>query len=166
MKMDWSYVIPTGPNSGMTLRDRFWKAVDVKGKNKCWEWREVKYPNGYGNFYAKGKQLLAHRVSYELEKSKPGDLYVLHACDNRSCVNPNHLFLGTQLDNVHDALQKGRWNPPAGERCATSKLTSEKVIEIRKLIASGQRIKDIAEAFCVTASVISNIKARRYWKHV
>lgn len=90
-----------------TVKDRFWAKVRVAPG--CWEWAAAKNGKGYGRIYAWGKQQSAHRVSYALAYGPiPLGLFVLHHCDNPGCVNPNHLFLGTQKDNIHDMLRKGR----------------------------------------------------------
>lgn len=87
---------------------RFYASVEQTPS--CWHWRGGKYRNGYGKISARGACRLAHRVSYELHRGViPQGLQVLHACDNRRCVNPAHLFLGTQSDNLRDCVAKGRW---------------------------------------------------------
>jgi len=80
----------------------------------CHEWRGVVKPDGYGRFYFRGRQEPAHRASYELFVGPVGGSYVLHRCDNRRCVNPAHLFLGSQLDNVRDMYAKGREHSTRG----------------------------------------------------
>jgi hypothetical protein len=86
----------------------YWKRV-IK-TDSCWLWDKPTHDQGYGLFTAKpnGRNLLAHRVSYALTYGEPGDFEVCHTCDVTSCVNPDHLFIGTQADNIHDMLQKGR----------------------------------------------------------
>lgn len=92
--------------------ERFWKKVDVRGADECWEWQGFVAPNGYGRFDGG----LAHRFSWVLANGaipeandySPFGYLILHKCDNRSCVNPNHLFLGTQQDNIQDQVAKGR----------------------------------------------------------
>ena len=92
---------------GMSIIDRFWDQVDKTGD--CWLWTTVKSCDGYGKFRARPEMWLAHRFAYFITH---GDfdrhLYVLHHCDNPPCVNPKHLFLGTQLDNMRDCVKKGR----------------------------------------------------------
>ena len=86
--------------------DTFWKYVDKCRIGGCWLWTGAKTGVGYGSFRGKG----AHRVSWERHHGRavPGRKMVLHRCDNRACVNPDHLFLGSQLDNVRDMMAKGR----------------------------------------------------------
>lgn len=87
------------------FEERFWSYVDVKKYNQCWEWKRAKYPQGYGRF---GKNY-AHRLAYEFKKGNiPLGLCVFHSCDNPSCVNPKHLWLGTTMDNIKDRDNKGR----------------------------------------------------------
>lgn len=91
-------------------RERFWKKVCKKEKRQCWEWTAGTDKDGYGRFWYGSTTVRAHRVAWCLvnERAFSIDLLVLHRCDNPRCCNPDHLFLGTHLDNVHDAITKGR----------------------------------------------------------
>ncbi len=95
--------------------ERFWKYV-LK-TSSCWLWTAYKLPGGYGMASHNRQHILAHRVSYELTHGIiPDRLWVLHRCDNPSCVNPDHLFLGTAKDNTHDAIRKGRFKLKGGRK--------------------------------------------------
>lgn len=93
----------------LTTEERFWSAVEKRGPTECWEWKRSR-SYGYGQFKFEGGGVRAHRYSWQLHNGKkiPNDLHVLHRCDNPPCVNPNHLFVGTPLDNTMDSVRKGR----------------------------------------------------------
>jgi hypothetical protein len=118
----------TAPASRLTIMNtdsaaiRFWKKVDTSGE--CWEWRASLWGGGYGCFWTGEKRALAHRVSWELAHGEiPSGMCVCHSCDNKLCVRPDHLFLGTQRDNVQDAIKKNRLtglrNSHAAQRAKT-----------------------------------------------
>jgi len=143
-----------------SLKERFFEKVNKT--DTCHEWTSHIQPNGYGQFSKDGKAQYAHRVAYELHNGEiSDDLHVLHKCDNRKCVNPEHLFLGTFNDNMTDMVIKKR--QAHGINNGHAKLTDNQVREIRNL--SGTQ-EEIATIFGVTRSLISMIKSRRIWKYV
>ena len=134
--------------SFLNIEDQFWPYV--KKTETCWIWQAGKTTNGYGLISRRGKRIYAHRLSYELHYGKiPPKKHVLHKCDNPSCVNPDHLFLGTPLTNTHDAIKKGR--KPGG--C----LTNEDVAEIREMAKNGMSQHILADTFNVCRPHISKI---------
>lgn len=112
---------------------RFWEKTEVGGVDDCWEWKVGKDKDGYGQYWFKKRPTKAHRASWEIHYGKiPDGLWVLHHCDNPSCVNPRHLFLGTVLDNNRDTIRKNRKHDVRGELHGGVKLTESQVREIRK----------------------------------
>jgi hypothetical protein len=98
-------------HNGLKLRyhARLWGRVDMSDPAACWNWSRAANPKLYGSFGLFGKTAPAHRVAYALyHNADPGELFVCHRCDNRRCINPAHLFLGTQGDNIRDMVAKGR----------------------------------------------------------
>jgi predicted XRE-type DNA-binding protein len=145
--------------------NRFWSKVLTDEDDKCWNW--VGYlTRGYGQFSYKGLMYRSHRFSYELKYGKiQNGLYVCHSCDNRSCVNPNHLFLGTNVDNMKDMVNKGR--AAKGENNATAKLNENQVIEIRDKYTTGKFLqRQLAIEYNISQVEISDITTRKIWKHI
>ncbi|KKM18276.1 hypothetical protein LCGC14_1667300 [marine sediment metagenome] len=172
-----------------TFLDRFWSKVEVKNPDECWNWKAGKTSDGYGIFYVgwidkKPIREYAHRLMWELNFVQiPKGLQVLHKCDNPPCVNPAHLFCGTQGDNVRDAVSKGRLIPDIekaksvfrnnpelqarGERQGSSKLTAKQVSEIR-LEYAGKYItqRELAKKYGVRQVTIWAILQRKTWDHI
>jgi hypothetical protein len=129
----------------------------------CWYWLGNLSQTGYGKIYWNRRHCVAHRVAYEVWRGvKPAELLVCHSCDNKMCINPDHLFLGTSLDNNRDAIKKGRAYKAHGEQHYKAKLTKEQVIEIRSLFGKEMDIT-IASKFNVSPQCISGIKKKRRW---
>lgn len=128
----------------------------------CWIWMGATTNAGYGKISVLGKLQLAHRASYLASSGGIDDsLMVCHVCDVRSCVNPNHLYQGTQLQNVADAINRMKF--AFGGKNGWSKLTEENVLEIRKMISNGIKMLDIAEHFKVSRHCIKDIKSSKRW---
>lgn len=153
--------------------------------NACLEWpfRRVKGKDRlpYGRVVHRGKDWRVHRLAWRIAYGEiPDDICVLHRCDNPPCFNPSHLFLGDRIDNNADMFAKGRSRPPihpwsgprgprpdiAGERNSQSKLTAEKVRQIKKYLALGCSQQTLANDFKVHQTLISAINNGRAWKHV
>lgn len=146
------------------LKNAFEKHV-VK-KEGCWGWNGFK-TKGYARVHYLGNSMPAHRASYIIYNTSIfNDLFILHKCDNRECTNPEHLFIGTQKDNLDDMYAKNRDNPAKGERARASVLNKEQVIEIRRLLDIGVMGTRIAKDFNVHPTTINDIKHRRIWKHI
>lgn len=142
-----------------TLENRFWMHVNKQDADSCWMWMGSHTKEGYGNFNSSK----AHRISYQLHFGEfPPYMDVLHKCDNPSCVNPDHLFLGTAQDNSDDMKRKGRAS--RGEASGNSKLTAQDVIDIRQGISDKKSCVDLGRRFGVTSTAISDIKRGRTWK--
>lgn len=140
------------------LKARFWGKVDVGEDNECWEWTGS-CSHGYGGFYAASRKIQAHRVSWVIHTRAdiPKGTEVCHTCDNRPCVNPKHLFLGTRRDNVLDCLHKGRLS--IGEKSGSAKLSDDDVdlIEFLKLMVDGITYRTLADMFGVSEKHIGRI---------
>lgn len=142
-------------------------------ENGCINWLAKKDKDGYGKIQIEpGNRVLSHRFSYEHFIGKiPKDIWVLHKCDNPSCVNPQHLFLGNAKDNALDRSKKGRGarNNLAGypmKMLPNSKLSKSDVLEIRKLLESKNTMIHIASIFNVNKMAIFNIKHKITWYHL
>jgi hypothetical protein len=144
---------------------RFWKKVDRRGSDECWEWKAGKV-RSYGQFRFNRKSQYAHRVSYILAFGNiPDGMNVCHKCDNPGCVNPNHLFLGTQLDNIRDREIKGRGKTPdqSGENNSQSKLRLQQVEEIREKYNHGVNKKELATMYSVSRQTINHVIIGDRW---
>ena len=148
-------------------RKKFWERVIVVDADRCWEWMGYKNPKGYGQFGFFGKRTMAPRVCWMLTNGKiPDGLHVLHKCDNPSCVNPSHLWLGSIADNNNDSLKKGRRTIPHlyGENHGSAKLTNQDVLMIRELRGKGIEAKCLSLLYGVSDTHIRRIVRRANWK--
>ena len=153
---------------GLTEEQRFLKRVNVGAPNECWEWTASRQQQKWhGQWRNKAGQIeLVHRASWRMFKCDiPAGMFVLHKCDNPACVNPSHLWLGTQSDNLHDMWTKGRARPQTsiGEKHGMSKVTESIVREIRESSLSGV---DLARKFGITPTTVCDIRKRRTWDHI
>lgn len=162
---------------------RFMAKVE-KRSDGCWLWSGAKDRKGYGRFSVgnswhedgrrRNSMVAAHRFSYELENGPipqgPGfhGYCVLHRCDNPSCVRPDHLFIGTNADNVRDMDNKGRRvnAQKKGDLHPSAKLTAEKVLQIYAMVKGDRTQTSIAREFGVCLSTVNHIKTGRLWSHV
>lgn len=145
---------------------RFWERTRLE-PNGCMVWLGARNPKGYGMTTRNGKTRSAHRVAYELAHGEIGSgLHVCHRCDNPPCVNPEHLFTGTNRENVLDSVAKGRAHRTQGEAQWAAKLTEGEVGQILRLYATGEYNQtQLGAMFNVTNSAIWRIVHRRNWKH-
>lgn len=145
------------------MEERFLSKVNKT--ETCWIWISAKNKVGYGYFGYNRKVCKAHRISYELYKGQiPKGLVVRHICNNPSCVNPNHLEVGTYQDNSNDMKLAGRQPKMCGIKNGHAKLTEEQVRDIRNRI--GQSLKEIGNEFGVRSDYIKRIIERKIWKCV
>lgn len=143
--------------------NRFWSKVN-KTRNPfgCWEWTKTSHPFGYGRFGYDKKIYLSHRLSYQIHYgSITSKDCVLHKCDNPSCVNPQHLFLGSRADNAIDRTQKNR--TLKGSAVTISIFTEQQILDIRASIKS---VKQLAIDYNANIQTIYNIRNRKTWRHI
>jgi hypothetical protein len=150
------------------LKDRF-DSKWMENESGCWIWAGAKSSSGYGNFWvSRGVTSLAHRVSFELYVGKiPCGMSVLHRCDTPFCVNPEHLFVGTHLDNMGDMSSKGRKVGIKGEKNRMSKLNDVQVVAIKAALSGGRISQQkIADMYGVDQTNVSQIKLGKSWAHI
>lgn len=149
----------------MTLADRFWCKVDKRGEDDCWPW--IGANNGKemrGVIWFEGKRHKAPRISLLLAGfNLNDDEKALHTCDNANCVNPKHLYVGTQSQNVQDSINRKRHIAPKGEKSGAAKLTASQVKDIRRRCDAGEQKKAMAEEFGLSYSALKSIAYRKTW---
>lgn len=151
-----------------SLEHRLWAKTNVRGPNECWEWQGYKREKGYGQIGRGGGRrnglVSTHVAAWEVTHGPvPKGIYVCHRCDNPSCCNPAHLFLGTPADNMRDKVRKKRH--PIGEDCRHASLTEQEVRAIRRLTKTMTQ-QAVAERYGVSRSLVGLIHQRLRWSHV
>jgi len=151
-----------------TVEKRFWSKVDRRGPDECWPWIGGTRVRQYGMFCVNGGKQLAHRFAWTLVCGEiPDGLAACHKCDNPTCCNPSHLFLGSQSDNVDDCIGKGRWGHVFhGEKNGRARLTAELVRLIRSRRQQGETCKALAVPFGVSPQNVHRIITNQTWRNV
>ncbi len=150
------------------LADRFWEKVSPEPNTGCWLWVGAYRDGGYGALGVGATSRSAHRVAWELTHGPvPDGMEVCHTCDLPTCVNPEHLFLGTHLDNMRDRDAKGRGHQVYGARQHRAHFTDEIVLTMRaRCAAGGVSQSAIAREFGVSVNCIHHILRGKTWAHV
>lgn len=154
-----------GKEKECCVKCRFLNRITIT--ENCWEWNGSCHPKtGYGLMRDGKSTKLAHRLSFEIFKGEiVKGLCILHKCDNKICVNPKHLWMGTQSENMDDMKDKGRDLKASGENNGMAKLKQNDVENIRNLLTFGHKQKEIAEIYDIHQSTISDIKTKRRRKN-
>lgn len=153
------------------LVERLWEKIDIRSRDECWPWLGSKNQDGYGKI-AIGRGSgngYAHRIAYEaFTGTELGELRGLHSCDNPSCCNPNHIFAGSQADNVADMKAKGREKkrPLYGSDNPQAKLSESDVLDIRALLAHGSSQRQVAKIFAISQGQVARIGGGTRWAHL
>ncbi len=143
------------------LKGAFFSYVN-KNDPSCWNWRGYVDNTGYGRLGFNYRYFLAHRLSWMIHNGViPNGLMICHRCNNRKCVRPSHLYLGTHKDNHNDSVIAGTWTRGTHQR--NTHLTASDVLRIRKLAAGGTKQRTLAHDYGVLPSAINNIVKRRNW---
>lgn len=155
-------------NAPEHLARRLANGLDKAEPGNCWEWQRTQNGQGYGMLRVAGKMVYAHRLAFELSgRSIPDGLHILHECDNPSCINPNHLLVGTRSKNMADCHARGRSRIPSprmkGASNGSAKLTIEAVEVIRDGLAAGVTQRQLADRFGVSQTLISRIHRKEIW---
>ena len=145
--------------------DRFWSLVAVAGDNECWIWKLAVGSRGYGKITMHGKTRNAHRIAYEIwHGGIDAKRFVLHTCDNRMCVNPNHLYQGSHEDNMRDRCERSR--TARGASHGMSKISDDDVRRIFEMRVDMMSQPKIAVAIGISNQMVSRILAKRAWRHL
>lgn len=143
--------------------DRFWSKVDRRGD--CWLWAGRLNRHGYGELKVERKHVRAHRMAFAIANGEIGPgLLVCHRCDNRACVRPDHLFLGSNTENMADMVQKGRQS--RGEAAYHAKLSEADALLAIEMLMAGARHREVAGALNIKIGTVAHIATRRTWAHL
>lgn len=155
---------------GTTAEQRLGYAFDrygIRVDDGCWIWPNSVDGSGYGNLSVKGRMWRAHRLFYALAFGvDPAGMVVMHKCDKPRCVQPGHLVLGTQRDNIADRHAKGRNGACRGDAAPWATLTTEQVKDLRWRFAAGESRKHLAEAFGISKTQMYRVVRNESWSHV
>lgn len=152
-------------NHPNTLADFYgrWVVMD----DGCWNYLGTPCTNGYPQFHMRGVAYMANRISWEFHKGPiPDGKWVLHTCDNRMCVNPDHLFIGDRQDNINDMHNKRRAVNQVGDKNHNSKLYSTDVKKIKDQLAQGKTCAELAKEYNVSWTTIKFIKTGKTWANI
>lgn len=148
------------------IEDRLEKYIERDPNSGCWLWSGCVSVHGYGQISIRNRRTLAHRKVWEVRQGEiPPGLHLCHRCDTPACVNPSHMFLGTQADNVADMHGKGRAPSRRGVRAGRAKLTEAQVREIRAM-RGGERAADTAARFGICTRQVHTIQSGQQWTHL
>ena len=164
--------LPDGWGKGETPTERFWSRVNKNGQihpydsslGYCWEWQGCLMDSEYGVVYFNGKNMLTHRVGWLLVHGTEAKQLNLHSCDNRKCVNADHLRDGTFKDNAHDMMERGRM--PLGSQRPESLIDEDVARQVKILSKEGRLPRDISITLNISKNIIKGIRSGRTWKHV
>lgn len=148
------------------VRSRLLAKVEADPNGGCWLWAGLTGADGYGSIGIGQKTLQAHRVSYEAFCGPVGSAWVLHRCDVRPCINPDHLFLGTHADNMADMVRKGRKRGQGGAKGEASPSARLTEADVRAIRASTESSRQLAARLPVTDSLVRRIRRGEAWSHL
>lgn len=155
------------PELAIKDKARFWAKVNKREHDECWEWTAGRFSSGYGSFSLQGKNYGSNRIAYFLKFGFiEKEFFCLHSCDNRTCCNPNHIFTGTNQDNMDDMVKKGRSFHAIGELHGASKLKEKQALDIIFRRKRGDSLKSIAGLHSISVASVSSIATGRNWANL